>query len=303
VAVEGAPPASTSAPAVEAFNSGLAAMKAKDYATAAAKFEESVTHDPALRQAWEALSSAAFEAGRNDAAAAAADKAIALGSTQEAVYLARWKAYKNLGDAAKTAAALEDLEKIGRRTEEAKRIYNEAVGLTKAGDHANAFTKFQEALAVDPNLQTALLGLANAGVKIGRNAEAATAAETLLKADPQNEAAVRVLYNAALAQGEKTRLADALMRLAPYEPAVAKNGLLQLAFEAYDANDSRAAKERFGKVVQLDPSYPQAYYYLGVMYAAEGATKEAVQNLQRFLQLAPNDPEAKSAREMLDYLK
>jgi tetratricopeptide (TPR) repeat protein len=199
--------------------------------------------------------------------------------------------------------SIKDLEKIGRRTEEAKRIHNEAVALQKAGDYAGAFSKFQEALAVDPNLQVSLIGLATAGVKIGRNAEAVTAAETILKNDPKNEAAARVRYNAALQLRDKAKLIDALMGLAPFEPKIARDGIVRLAFEAYDANDLVTAKERFQKVLQLDPSYPQAYYYLGVIHGSQGATAEAKRELERFLQLAPKDPEAGSAREMLGYLK
>lgn len=303
VSVETAAPASTSAPAVEAFNTGLAAFKTKNYTAAATSFNQAVKHDPNLRQAWEALSAVQLELGDNAAAAAAAEKAISLGSSQESVYLTRWKAYRSLGDATKTAEALKDLEKIGRRTEEAKRLHNEAVALVKAGNHAAAFVKFQEAVSVDPTLQPALLGLATAGVKIGRNAEALTAAEDILKGDPKNEAAVRIRYNAALALGDKSRLADALISLAPYEQAVARNAMLKLAFEAYDANDNAMAKDRFSKVVQIDPKYPQAYYYLGVIHGSQGETAEARRNLERFLQLAPNDPEAKSAREMLEYMR
>ncbi|MGZ8797978.1 MAG: tetratricopeptide repeat protein, partial [Thermoanaerobaculia bacterium] len=191
---------------------------------------------------------------------------------------------------------------VGRRTEEAKKIHNDAVALVKAGDPVGAFAKFQEALNVDPNLQVSLLGLATAGVKIGRNKEAATAAETILKTDPKNEAAIRIRYNAALSLGDKERLIDALMGLAAFEPVIARNGLLQLAFEAYDANDLVVAKERFSKVLQVDPNYPQAYYYLGVINAGQGAMAEAKRQIERFLQLAPKDPEANSARDMLKYL-
>ncbi|MBE3131997.1 MAG: carboxypeptidase regulatory-like domain-containing protein, partial [Acidobacteria bacterium] len=55
-AVGGPPPASTSEPAVSAFNAGVTALKARDYATAEAKFKEAVGHDPKLLQAWAALS-------------------------------------------------------------------------------------------------------------------------------------------------------------------------------------------------------------------------------------------------------
>lgn len=143
----------------------------------------------------------------------------------------------------------------------------------------------------------------SAAVKIGRNAEAIDAAEAILKADPTNEAAVRIRYNAALALGDKAKLIDALAGLTPYEPAIGRDGLARLAFEAYDANDLPTARERFVHVVEVAPDYPQAYYYIGVIDAGRGANAEARKHLERFLQLAPNDPEAASAREMLRFLK
>ncbi|HET7711340.1 MAG TPA: tetratricopeptide repeat protein [Thermoanaerobaculia bacterium] len=297
-----APPVTSSQAAIDAYNRGVSALKAKDFATAAVNFREAVKQDPNLRLGWAALSAAELESKNYEAAVAAAEKAIALGSTDEAVFLARYRSYQSLKNEAKAAEALKDLEKIGRRSEEAKRIHNEAVALVKAGDHAGAFAKFQEALKVDPNLAASQLGLATAAVKIGKDAEAAAAAESILKADPGNEAAIRIRFNAALKLGEKKRLYDALVDLAPFEPKVARDGILKLAFEAYDANENTVAKERFGKVLQLDPNYPQAYYYLGVINAGQGATAEARKQLERFLQLAPKDPEAESAREMLRYL-
>jgi Tfp pilus assembly protein PilF len=302
VAVGGLPPASTSEPAILAFNAGVAAVKAKDHATAEAKFKEAVQHDPKLARGWAALSGVQVQTGHNREAAEAAEKAIALGFSDEAVLLARWQAYRNLKDDAKAGEALKDLESVGRRSEEAKKIHNEAVALVKAGDDTRALAKFQEALNVDPNLQPALLGLATTALKIGRNAEAATAAETVLKADPKNEQAIRLRYNASLSLGDKDRLFEALVGLAAVEPAVASKGLVQLAFEAYDVNDSARAKDRFLKVLEIDPNQPLVHYYLGMLCVNEGATAEARSHLERFLTLAPNSPEAATAREMLKQL-
>jgi Tfp pilus assembly protein PilF len=173
----------------------------------------------------------------------------------------------------------------------------------KAGDSAGAFAKFQEALTLDPDLRVSLVGLATAGLKIGRNAEAATAAETILKADPKNEAALRLRYNACLNLGDPERLAAALAGLAAVEPAVAKNGLLKLAFDAYDANDRTRAKDRFLEVLQIDPNQPLAHYYLALVYVNEGATAEAKTHLEKFIVLSPNSPEAATAREMLKQIK
>jgi Tfp pilus assembly protein PilF len=298
----GIPAASSSGPAIVAYNAGVKASQAKDDATAAAKFKEAVGYDPKLRQAWESLAMAEMALGQNQDVVTAAESAIALGSTDKAVLEARWQAYRNLKEDAKAAQALKDMQKVGQATEEAKKVHNEGVALMRAGDYAGAFAKFQEALKIDPNLQPSLLGLAEAGLKSGHNADAEAAAETVLKTDPKNEQAIRLRYNASLALGDKEKLSDALVGLAAVEPAVARNGLLKMAFDAYDANDMAQAKARFATVLQVDPNYPPAHYYLGVIEVGEGATAEARIHLERFLQLAPNDPEAHSARDMLKYL-
>jgi tetratricopeptide (TPR) repeat protein len=301
-AVGALPPASTSEPAVLAFNAGVTALKAKDYAAAEAKFAEAVANDSKLVQGWVALSTVQLQTGHNREAAEAAEKAMALGNMDEAVLTSRWQAYRNLKDDAKAAEALKDLERVGRRAEEAKRIHNEGVALVKAGDNAGAFAKFQEALNLDPNLPASLLGLATAGLKIGRNAEAATATETILKADPKNERAIRLRYNACLALEDKDRLFESLVGLAAVEPVVAKNGLLKLAFEAYDANDRVLSKARFNKILDVDPSQPLAHYYVALIYVNEGDIEQAKSHLERFLALAPNAQEAATARDMLKQL-
>jgi tetratricopeptide (TPR) repeat protein len=299
---EGLPAASSSEPAIAAYNAGVKAAQAKDNATAATKFKEAIGYDPKLRQAWESLAMAEMALGQNQDVVTAAEKAIALGSTDKAVLEARWQAYRNLKEDAKAEQALKDLQKVGQATEEAKKVHNEGVALVRAGDYAGAFAKFQEALKIDPNLQASLVGLAEAGLKSGHNAEAEAAAETILKADPTNQQAIRLRYNAALALGDKTKLSDALIGLAPVEPAIARNGLLKIAFDAYDANDMPAAVTGFKKVLEVDPTYPLAHYYIGVIDVGLGATADAKAHLERFLQLAPNDQEAKSAREMLKEL-
>jgi tetratricopeptide (TPR) repeat protein len=293
----------TSNEAVEAYNAGVTAFKAKDYATAATQFQAAVAADANLRQGWSALSLAQFEEGNYKGAAAAAEKAIALGTTRVEVLRVRWESYNNLGDQDKAAAALKDMEKAGQRAEEAKKIHNEAVKLVKAGDDEAALKKFQEALELDPNLVVALDGLATAALKLGRNEQAAAAAEKVLAEEPQDEHALRVRYNAYLALGDKDKLVGALVGLAPLEPEVARHGLLKLAFDAYDANDLPKAKDRFTKFLRLDPNNPMAHYYIGITDMNLQDNEGAIKHLELFLQLAPNDKEAPTAQQLLDYLK
>ena len=301
-AVDGVAPTSTSSPAVTAFNAGAQAFEAKDYATAVTSFEEAIGHDPEFQRAWGALSVALIEEDRYQEAAEAAEKAIELGSTHEMVLRARWEAYRNLGDEAKAAEAQEALERSGRLAEEAKKVFNEAVALSKQDDYEGAFAKYQEASELDRNLQVALFGVATMGLKINRNEEALAAAESILEEDPDNRDAIRIRYNAALALGQEDRIIDALVSIAAVEPETARQGLWLLAIAVYDANDMDRAKLRFGKLLEVDPNHAMAHYYLGLIYVGEGANDEAKKHLERFVQLAPDDPEAPSARDLVKYL-
>jgi tetratricopeptide (TPR) repeat protein len=301
-ALDQPPPPTTSSQAATAFNEGIRAYEAKDYGTAAAKLQLALQHDPALRQAWSMLSQVHLEQKRYKEAAEAAEKAIALGPGGPAILRVRWEAYRNLGDAARTQQARDELDKAGHLQEEAKRIHNTGVALVKIGNDAEAFAKFQEAVGIDPNLEQSWLALAVTGLKIGRAAEAAAAAKKLLESNPRHEEALRLQYNAALQVGDESKTADALVALAAIEPVTARDNLFKLAKKAFDADATVQARERLLKVLQLDPNHPRANYYFGVILAREGAKEQARIHLQRFLRLAPSDPDADTAKGLLSFL-
>lgn len=300
--VDGGGIISTSALAIQKFNAGVAAFNSRDLNAAEERFREALESDPDLSQAWAALSRVYLDQGRHQQAVEAAEKAIAIGATDESVWRTRWEAYRELGDEAMTVQALKDLENAAIRTEEARGIYNEGVRLAKAGDHTAAVTKFREALEVDPNLLVAQTGLAISAMESGAHEFAAGAAEAILKGDPQNEQALRIRYNAVLPLGNDERLMEALVGIAGIEPQVARDGLLRLAFKVYDANDMAEARKRFGRVLQVEPDHALTHYFLGLINANLGDKAEATRHLRRFVALAPNHDEAASARELIDYL-
>ena len=79
-----------------------------------------------------------LQQGHYQEAVDAAETAIEMGSTDLAVFRARWEAYRLLGNEEMTLVAQADLEKSGQLAEEAKRIYNEGDAKLKIGDKEGA---------------------------------------------------------------------------------------------------------------------------------------------------------------------
>jgi Tfp pilus assembly protein PilF len=299
-----APPVSESQDAIDSYNAGVMAVRAKDFKTAVTKFRESVGHDPKLVVAWTSLSAAQFQSRDFKGSAESAEKAVALGSKDPALLTTRYQAYKNAGEDTKAAEALKDLEKVGRSTEEAKKLHNEGVALAKAGDNAGAIAKFKEALALDPTLRVSMVGMANAALKSGQFGDAATAAEAILKEDPKNDAALRLRYNACLQLGDASRLADALIGIYAVDPVVAKKGLLKIAVDSYyDANSKDKGRAAFAKILEWDPNEPFSNYYMALFLVGEGKNAEAKVFLEKVVAAAPNTEQGKSAKDMLKQLE
>jgi tetratricopeptide (TPR) repeat protein len=299
----GGAPVSTSPEAVNAYNAGVMAVRSKDYKTAVAKFQEAVGFDPKLTLGWIALSSAQYQQRDYKGAAASSEKAVALGSKDPGMLTLRYQAYKNLGDDEQAAAALKDLEAAGRASEEAKKLHNEGVALYKAGDNMGAIAKFKEALALDPTLTASAVGMSDAALKAGRYDDAATAAEAILKNDPNNPQALKLRYNACLELKDPNRLAEALIGLHSVDPAIAKNGLLKLAVDAYyDPNSQDHGKAWFAKLLEWDPNEAYANYYTALFLVAEGKNAEAKAHLEKVVATAPNTPQGKSAADMIKQL-
>ena len=296
------PPAAASSPAVTAFNEGVRAFETRDYKVATARLEQALRLDPQLRQAWAALARIHLEQKRHREAAEAADKAIALGSTGASILRVRWEAYRQLGDEAKAREARAELEKAGQLEEDAKRIHNEAVALMKIGNDTDAFARFKEAAEIDPSLQVAWLGMGTSGLKIDRAADALAAARKVLEASPAHPEALRLRYNAALKLKDEAEVVDALVALAAIEPASSRDNLYKLARMSFDADQVGEARDRARKVLAMDPNHPHAHYILGVIAVREGAKAEARSHLNAFLRLAPNDPDAVTAKGLLAHI-
>ena len=61
----------------------------------------------------------------------------------------------------------------------------------------------------------------------------------------------------------------------------------------------KAAKSSFDAVHELDPRYAHLYFYRGLVWDKLGRKDQLLSDLNQFVKLAPNSPEAKKARAIL----
>lgn len=193
-------------------------------------------------------------------------------------------------------------------TEKAILAYNEGVVALKGGDLAGAVPKFEEAVAQNPDLAEAQGALADIYLELKRYGDALAAADRYLVLKPGDPRGLRARYDALKGAGDSEKAKEALEALG----AADKSQDVAVRFFNEGAERTRKgsyddAAVFFEKVIQIapdDPQFAKAHYVLGLAYSKDDAKKaQAREHLQAFLKLAPNDPDAGTAKEMLDYLK
>jgi tetratricopeptide (TPR) repeat protein len=288
--------------AVTAFNDGVTTLQTGDLSAAAVKFEEATKLDPALAPAFGALAEVDAELGKHAEALAAADRYLELEPGNVRGLKVRFDAIKGLGDKEKLGPALDALIAADKSRDTAVRIFNLGAESSRGNDRDAAIAYLKKAIEVDPTLEQGYTALGQVYIVKKSYKEAAAAVEPLLARDPQNLEALTIRYEALKAAGDKAgaKAAEDAMKTAQISQspeALFKQGVAQ-----YNSNNLASAIETLERAVAADPKHAKAHYMLGLAYTNTDPAK-AKQHLQAFLELAPNDPDAASAKEMLTYIK
>jgi tetratricopeptide (TPR) repeat protein len=288
--------------AIASFNEGVNALRSNDLPTAAARFEAATQSDANLAPAFGALAEVYIELGKNAEALAAADRYLELEPGNVRGLKVRFDALKTLGDKAKTDQALEALIALEKGRENAVRVYNLGAESSRAGNRDDAIAYLKRAIEVDPTLDQAYTALGQVYMVKKSYKEAVAALEPLLARDPQNLEALTIRFEALKAAGDKegAKAAEAAMKTA--QASQSPETLYKQGVAQYNSNNLVSAIETLERAVAADPRHAKAHYMLGLAYAGSDTAK-AKDHLQKFLELAPNDPDAAAAREMLTYMK
>ena len=177
-------------------------------------------------------------------------------------------------------------------------LFNEGAALSNAKDYAGAIAKWNEAIALKPDMTAAHMALAKTYLRQKEYDKAIVSANKVLEVDDSDTEMMSILHQAYTATGDKTNAAKYASKL----PKNA-NALYNDAAKAINANDDNTAEGLLKQAIAADDSFALAHYELGMIYVRAGKSAEAKTALTKYLQLDPNGKNAPTAKEMMAYLK
>ncbi len=287
--------------AVKAFNAGVAAFNEENWAEAKVKFLKATELDPEMTEPYQGLAEIYYRDESLEEAAAAAEKVLATDSDDTNFLALAYRINQDLGNTARVEELIDVLSKTDKAKPLARQIYNDGVAATQTGDNGRAVERFRRAASLDPELAQAYSSAATVLYNDGQYAEALAMIEQLYTRDPENVQGRRIHYLVYDAMNDQPQAAKALDAYLAADPDGAVDVMYQRAdLDFRDGNTAKAAAA-LERILGLRPEMARAHYTLGLIHLSSDKAK-AKKHLQKFLELAPDDPEAGSAKEMLSYL-
>jgi len=289
-------------PAERIFNEGVEAYKADDFETAKEKFTKALELNPDMPFAHLALGSYYFEIGDYPAALDSATKAVELDPQSVRAHRIIYECHQALGNKDEASKAAKVLAEIDKSTDSVAIVFNEGVAAYRVGDKKTAKENFLRALEMNPDLTAALSALAIVYLQEQSWPEAAEMAERLLVLEPDNQKALRMRWDAYREAGNTGKEREAFAALAASDPEILANDIFNQGAKQFEANQMAEAQASFERVLEINPNHARAHYQLGLCLVSKGDSAGAREHLEKFIELAPEDQEAESARQMLSYL-
>lgn len=213
--------------------------------------------------------------------------------------------------------AVKDREASMKKNKELNDAFNAGLTALQAKDYDTAVASLTKASELDPKQVAVWAQLADAYVgqastktgadfdaSMGKGLEAYTKAIELNPTD----AATHNNYALALAKAKKfDETQKELQKAAELDPSKAGQYYYNLGALLTNSGQSDAAIEAFKKAIASDPNHAESYYQLGISLMAKVTMVDnkpvpapgTVEAFQKYLQLAPNGPNAPTAQEML----
>ena len=131
-----------------------------------------------------------------------------------------------------------------------------------------------------------------------RDDDLVQALRKVIEIDPANDVAFTQLLEIYLRQRKEDEV-KALLAIAPDSVKNDANVQFNIGVQSWNRGNAEAASVAFARAVELDPKLPDAHRQLGYCQVNLGQLDKAVSELQRYLELAPQAPDAAEVKELI----
>ncbi len=184
---------------------------------------------------------------------------------------------------------------------QAKAAIERGNALLAEGKYAEARTAYQEGLAKleDKTVHPAILrAIADTYYREDKVDQAIEALKQALALAPDDVDSLRLISTILVSAGREAE-AQAYIAKLPAGTKMDPNTLLNLGIKAFNEGKMDQALAEFDRVVKDNPDLPDAYYYRALVYLNLDKKAPAKADLQKLLELDPNNKYAKDAQAML----
>jgi tetratricopeptide (TPR) repeat protein len=192
---------------------------------------------------------------------------------------------------------------------EVKKLFDEGVTASRAGDHDTALAKFNQAATVMPTCYDCYynIGFAYAQKKDYEKSEEAFKKAIELKSDyVEAYNGLATIYNAQKKFDEAQAASQKAASLAAAGGGATGGGVDALYNQgviAWNAGKAEDAKKAFEEALKADPKHANSHYQLAMCLINMGKIPEAVTEFESYVQLAPDGQYAAQVKSMLAQLK
>jgi Tfp pilus assembly protein PilF len=179
---------------------------------------------------------------------------------------------------------------------------NKAADLIKQQKYAEARAVYQDILAKHPEAYQVEPYIARTYYAEHNLDAAIEHLRASLAKDPET-VDVKLLLANVLAEKGNADESQQIMATIDDSKITVPSTLLNIGIGMLNAKKPDQALVWFGKTVARFPDYPDGYYYRGITNLQQGKTDEAKADLTKFVQMAPDAPEAATAKGILEKLK
>lgn len=284
------------------YAQGLEAFQGNDLETARAAFEEVIELAPDLAEAHTALALVLVRQEAYEEALAEAEKILELRPDDIVGMKIQYESYRGLGNLEMEEALLDKLIVASPDEDLARLVFNSGVQKIQNGDLAGGAVRLEQVRDMTPGLMPVYSALARVYFDLGRLDDSIAMAQKYLETEPNAGDVLGVLYLAYDKKGMTAEAEQTFDLLKGADSQHIARVMLEMGVNNFNAGNMSQAKDLFERVIEIEPDHAKAHYHLGLCLVSMGDTAAGKEMLSRFVELAPQDPDAAIAQEMISTL-